>query len=775
MGDLGFILQPTYRTEQGRPVVLLYGILQNGKSFLVRDTRARPSFFIRASDTERAARLGIEQIRTSKWTTFDGFEAAKIEMVSPTDARRLGDRLREHGLRVYESDVRFPTQYLWQRGIRGTLSIAGQWTRGKGAYQGIDQVYEDPELRPADWTPHLTVLSIDIETDPRAERLLSIALFGPGVAEVLLHCPDDLEAPPGAVRLLREKDLLTTFVRRVRQIDPDVLTGWNFIDFDLRVLERLAKKFGVRLEIGRGRGAMRIRESNSPFSSTSVNIPGRVVLDGIELLRTSFVKMDRWGLGHVAQEVLGESKLIEGSDRGQAILDAFYHDRKKLVDYNLADARLVLDIFDKLHLIELTVERSRLTGLPLPRVSGSIAAFEFRYLEQLSRRKIAAPDVGQAGTSAADLGGYVLEPEVGLYDNVMIFDFKSLYPSLIRTFQIDPHGLLSAEQVDDDALEAPNGARFRRQAGILPGMLDQLFPRREAAKRADDAVASHAIKILMNSFYGVLGTSACRFYRPGLAGAITSFGRELLRWSKSQLESYGYRVLYGDTDSLFVLSGLDEADDAQALGREIVERLNFDVAEHIRESWQMESRLELEFEKLYRKLLLQSLRGGKGGARKRYAGLVRKGDAEKVEFVGLEAVRRDWTELAKDVQRELYDRLFHGRDVQDFLSGVVRDLRAGRLDEQLTYVKALRKPLDEYTATTPPHVAAARKMSERPGRLISYVMTRGGPEPAEEQRNAFDYEHYVQKQVRPVAEPVLSVLHLEFDRAIGDDAQMSLF
>ena len=775
MGDLGFILQPTYRTEHGRPVVLLYGILQNGKSFLVRDSRERPSFFIRADDAERAVRLGAEQVRASDWTTFDGFEASRVEVASPTDARRLGDRLREHGLRVYESDVRFPTQYLWRRGIRGTLEIEGEWARGKGAYQGIDRVYQDPELKPAEHTPHLTVLSIDIETDPRAERLLSIALFGPGVAEVLLHCPDDLEAPPGAVRLLREKDLLTTFVRRVRQIDPDVLTGWNFIDFDLRVLDRLAKKFGVRLELGRGRGAMRLRESNSQFSSTNVTIPGRVVLDGIELLRTSFVKMDRWGLGHVAKDVLGEGKLIEGSDRGEAILDAFYHDRKKFVDYNLADARLVLDIFDKLHLIELTVERSRLTGLPLPRVSGSIAAFEFRYLEKLSRSKIVAPDVGESGPSTADLGGYVLEPEVGLYDHVMIFDFKSLYPSLIRTFQIDPHGLLSAEETNDNALRAPNGAAFRRQAGILPGMLDQLFPRREAAKRADDAVASHAIKILMNSFYGVLGTSACRFYRPGLAGAITSFGRELLKWSKAQLESYGYRVLYGDTDSLFVLSGLDEEDQAQNLGRELVARLNHDVAEHIRDKWQMESRLELEFEKLYRKLLLQSLRGGKGGARKRYAGLVGRGDDEKVEFVGLEAVRRDWTDLAKDVQRALYNRLFHGLDVEDYLSGIVRDLRAGRLDAQLTYVKALRKPLDEYTATTPPHVAAARKMKERPGRLISYVMTRGGPEPADERRNGFDYEHYVQKQVRPVAEPVLSVLNLEFDRAIGDDAQMSLF
>lgn len=777
MADRGFILQPTYRTLQGRAVVHLHGVLENGESFLVRDDREPPSFFIRAVDRERAVRLGLERVEPCDWTTFDGHDAAQVFLDQPGDLKRAGEHLREHGVRAYESDYRFVYRYLLRRGIGGTLSVDGEWTKGRGTDAGIQRVYHNPEIAPASWTPRLTVLSIDIETDPRAERLLSIALFGPGISEVLLHCPDDLEAPTGSVRLLRERDLLTAFVRRVKQVDPDVITGWNVVDFDLRVLERLAKKHGVRLELGRGRGALRLRQSNSPFSSTDASIPGRVVLDGIELLRTSFVKMERWSLGHVAREVLGEGKLIEGSDRGEAILEAFHHERQKFVDYNLADARLVLDIFHKLHLMELTVERSRLTGLPLPRVSGSIAAFEFRYLEQLSRRRIAAPDLGHHGASAADLGGFVLEPEVGLYDHVMVFDFKSLYPSLIRTFQIDPELLLSADaELSDDVIEAPNGARFLRREGILPSMLDQLFPRREAAKIEGDKVASHAIKILMNSFYGVLGTSACRFYRPGLAGAITSWGREMLRWSKAQLERYGYRVLYGDTDSLFVLSGAADLETAQEMGRDLVARLNSDVSDHLKSYWRVESRLELELEKVYHQLLLQSLRGGKGGARKRYAGWVADSDGEmKVEFVGLEAVRRDWTRLAKIVQRQLYERLFQGHDVEDYLKSVVADLRSGRLDDQLVYVKALRKKLQEYTATTPPHVAAARKMTGKPGRLISYVMTQAGPEPADERHHAFDHEHYVQKQVRPVAEPVLSILGLDFDRAVGDDGQLSLF
>ncbi len=141
----------------------------------------------------------------------------------------------------------------------------------------------------------------------------------------------------------------------------------------------------------------------------------------------------------------------------------------------------------------------------------------------------------------------------------------------------------------------------------------------------------------------------------------------------------------------------------------------------------------------------------------------------------MEVVRRDWTRLAKNVQRELYARLFSDRPVEHYLARVVADLRHGRLDDQLVYRKALRKELDAYTASTPPHVAAARKLRARPGRVIDYLITRSGPEPAAQLQSPIDHEHYVQKQIRPVAEPVLTLLNLDFDRVIGGASQPSLF
>jgi DNA polymerase-2 len=562
----------------------------------------------------------------------------------------------------------------------------------------------------------------------------------------------------------------------VRVLDPDVIAGWNVVDFDLAVLARIASARGVVLELGRGPGEMRVQSARSQWGTSRATIPGRVVLDGIQLLRGAFIRMEDYSLDAVAREILGEGKILAGKSRAAEILRLFEEDRARFVEYNLVDARLVLEILDTLRLVELSVVRSRLTGMPPDRVAASIASFDFLYLSELGRRGVVAPTVrayGEPGEGTA--GGHVLEPEAGLYRNVLAFDFKSLYPSIMRTFQIDPLGYLHDRSTTDDPIVAPNGASFRRQRGILTQLLDDLLPRRAAAQAAGDKVASQAIKILMNSFYGVLGTPACRFFNPEIANAITSFGRELLLWSKARIEGYGHRVLYGDTDSLFALSGVEDGEEARDTGRLLVERLNRDLAEHVRSTWRVESRLELEFETLYLRFLLPHARHGSVGARKRYAGLVEESGAKQVVFTGMEVVRRDWTDLARTIQREMYERLFSDRLVEDYLEQIVADLRAGNLDDLLAYRKALRKDLEEYTATTPPHVVAARKMAEAPGRVIAYVMTSAGPEPLSEQKSPIDYEHYVQKQVRPVAEPVLALLGLEFDRVIGDAMQHRLF
>ncbi|HEY5647613.1 MAG TPA: DNA polymerase II, partial [Pseudomonadales bacterium] len=559
----------------------------------------------------------------------------------------------------------------------------------------------------------------------------------------------------------------------------------NVVDFDLSVLARVAARVHHPFALGRGAGALRIRAAEGYFGSGHASIPGRLVLDGMDLVRGAFLRFDDMSLDAVSREVLGEGKALDGEvhDRADEILARYREDLDAFALYARTDARLALDIVNRLNLVDLAVARSQLTGMTPDRVSASIASFDFLYLGELEKRGVVAPSVGSSDSRVhvAQAGGHVFEPVTGMHDNVWVFDFKSLYPSLMRTFNIDPLGYVPAAEHDKvaNAIELTSSARFRREPAILPGLLDVLFPRREAAKKAGDAVASQAIKILMNSFYGVLGTPACRFHNPDIANAITGQGRHFLQWTRSWFESRGYPVLYGDTDSLFVGSAMSDPDAALGRGATLAGEVTRAVAEYIDERWSVSSRMELEFEKLYVKLFLPSVRHGAGGARKRYAGLRAGSAPEDVEFVGMEVVRRDWTDLAKIVQRELYARLFSGEPVDAYLAQVVRQVRSGAMDDHLVYRKGLRKSLDSYTASTPPHVAAARRLVEetgaQPPRVIAYRMTVSGPEPVATQVHEVDREHYVEKQVRPVAEPVLAALGLEFERVIGDDRQMGLF
>jgi DNA polymerase-2 len=766
------VIQPTYRIEANRPVIHIWGRLERGDTFLIRDDRLRPHFYVRSADTREAFRLGATNIDETELVTIEGEPVSKVEVGVPSNTPPLRDRLHRAGLSTFEADVRFGIRYLIDHKIRGSLVIEGEWQTG----EFVDRVYRNPEIGASDWVPELKVVSIDIETNFKTNSLLSVALFGSGANEVILVSGNSPEVLRNTTLASDEGDLLRELGRRVRELDPDILTGWNVAGFDLRILAQRAAALQVPLELGRAPGAIRIQSARGPIGSVQASIPGRLVLDGPHLLRGAFIRMERLSLDFVARQVLGEGKTVSGSNRAEAILDMFKHERKRFVEYNLTDARLAFEILDKLKLFDLSIARSQLTGMPLDRVASSIASFDFLYLLELADRGMVAPSVRSDTAQAQSFGGgHVFEPEPGLYDYVAVLDFKSLYPSLIRTFQLDPIGFVATPDQDGDYLFAPNGAAFRRQRGVLTELLDELFPRRERAKLEGREVESTAIKILMNSFYGVLGTTVCRFYNPQIAEAITSFGRTLLRWSRDQIQSWGYDVLYGDTDSLFVRTGAEVTSGANRIAGELAHRLNDALAAFVLKQWGVDSCLEAEFETLYLRLFLPPIRHGSGGARKRYAGLVEKGSGTQVVFTGLEAVRRDWTELARTAQQELYDRMFRGEAVVDYLKSLVAELRRGERDDQLVYRKALRKPLDSYTSTTPPHVAAARKMSGEPDRLISYLITESGPEPASERRSRIDYQHYVDKQLRPVAEPVLAELGLDFAKACGEDRQLDLF
>ncbi|KWR88056.1 DNA polymerase II [Cupriavidus sp. IDO] len=695
---------------------------------------------------------------------------------------QLGRSLRDAGVDVYEADIRPPERYLMERFITAPVWFDGE--------PDASDVLRNAQMKPsAEYRPTLRVVSLDIETNAFGD-LYSIALEGCGERQAYMLGP----APQMPVDVdfsleycATRPELLEKLNRWLADHDPDAIIGWNLVQFDLRVLHEHARRFDISLRLGRGGAEMEWREHNAQqhyFASA----PGRLIIDGIEALRSATWSFPSFSLESVAQALLGEGKAIDDPyDRMDAIDRMFAQDKPALARYNLRDCELVTRIFGKTELLPFLLERATVTGLPADRSGGSVAAFTHLYMPLMHRQGYVAPNLGEKAPEASP-GGFVMDSRPGLYESVLVLDYKSLYPSIIRTFLIDPIGLVEGLAHPDDADSVPGfrGARFSRTKHCLPAIVARVWQGREAAKRDGNKPLAQALKIIMNAFYGVLGSSGCRFFDSRLASSITMRGHEIMRQTRALIEARGYEVIYGDTDSTFVwLRRARTQSDANQIGRSLVAYVNDWWRDHLWQTYGLDSALELQFETHFRRFLMPTIRGTDLGSKKRYAGQAERPDG-KVEMVfkGLETVRTDWSPLAQRFQQTLYEKIFNCEPYADYVRDIVRRTLAGELDEQLVYRKRLRRKLDEYQRNVPPHVRAARiadAYNERHGRprqyqhggWISYVMTVAGPEPLEARSAPIDYGHYVTKQLQPIADAILPFLDDGFETLLT--GQMALF
>jgi len=696
--------------------------------------------------------------------------------------------LGEHGIALYEADIRPPERYLMERFITAGVQIEG------GQWQG--NVVHNCKLKPApDYRPALKLVSLDIETSA-FEDLYSVALEGCGQRQVYMLGAAPAVADPAPEQA---QDFALEYCATPRQLleklnawfalhDPDVLIGWNVVQFDLRVLQKNADKHKVPLTLGRERKTIEWREHPAKPGYMFAPVAGRVVLDGIDALKAASWSFPSFSLESVSQALLGEGKDIgDVYDKMAEIERRFQHDKPALAYYNLKDCELVTRIFAKANLLAFMIERATVTGLQADHLGGSIAAFSHHYLPRMHREGYVAPNVGDVAGGASP-GGFVMDSKPGLYDSVVVLDYKSLYPSIIRTFLVDPVGLIEGEHASDPAsvVAGVNGTVFSRQRHCLPEITTQIWKQRDAAKRAENEPLSQALKLLMNSFCGVLGATECRFFNPRLISSVTLRGHQMMKQTRELVEAQGYEVIYGDTDSIFIwLKKEYDYDAALAIGEALARQINLWWRDMLQRELGLESHLEIEFDTHYRKFFMPTIRGTDTGSKKRYAGLTLNSRGEdEVIYRGLEVARSDWTRLAQQFQQGLFLRIFKGQPYEQYVRDYVRSTLAGEYDELLVYRKRLRHRLDEYKVNVPPQVRAARLADQynlslkRPlryqhGGWISYVMTSSGPEPLEVLRSRIDYEHYLSKQLQPIADSILLPLHDNFARLIT--AQASLF
>ena len=1200
-----FVLEPTYEQdeEEGTAKVHLWCRLKDGRTALVRKP-FKPYFFIRSED-EAQARNNTGAINTefepTKLKSMTGEPVTKVTTGLPKDVSRLRESFERVNIQCYEADIRFAYRAMMDWGVHATFALEGDEQEPDEGFH-VDTVFDDPVIKPAEesYTPSLTILSFDIESDKESEQLFALSTYGKDhegkdFQEKFIISKEPVE---DARHFKTEKQLLEAFVKHLQYTDPDVITGWNVIDFDLDYLRRRAQKARVNLRLGRDGSNLQLRVQSSFFRDSSASAKGRLVLDGIHLLRNNFVKLPDYKLDTAAQAYADDDKLIKttGHQKYLEIKHLYEHDKKALLEYNLLDAKLAYDVIMNSGAFPLTIKRSLLVGMPLDRVNASIASLDSLYLRELRQRGFVAPVVGGHERDRG-VGGFVMQSKPGVYDYVIVCDFKSLYPSVMRTFNIDPLMYVPPEQAKKakgkELIGAPNGAHFRRDLGIVPGLIQRFWKERDQARKDGDELARYAIKIHMNSIYGVLASPNCRFFNRQVGNAITSFAQHFIKLTAQHVEEQGYDVIYGDsvtgdrcvtiqderglvevvpfeelfkryedhvmtrngkevvrldgrirtlsvtkkdkkpvfspvkalirhetrkktytvwqkhgsttctadhslitdkdgeltptkpqqvakdnrpfatvpavpgltrirridlydylkdyevtrtykgrpktatikvvgrdwlswgwtdrkepvllkrfidvhsedmealcrllglyiaegsastpettpsrmgvsiacsdrplleglkkdyerlfrnvtpniiesyrkrkrtikqddktyeyedrtlklqlmnsltavffkalagqrskakklprfihhlsrdyqllllkymvlgdgslfdkrykseyvkrhfryatsslrlasglslllrqlgisynvqywpskqayristagksnarlhtrilanpptngyvydmsvedglfadacgqvllhnTDSVFVNLACDSYDEAQKLGKKIERSMNRFLEGHVKEAYGLDSFLELEFEKTFIRFVLPYTRGSDKGAKKRYAGLIKKEDgSEDISFTGLEMVRRDWTDLAKEFQYELYRRVFRKEEVAGYVKKFIEDLKAGRLDGKLVYRKALRKDVDEYTKTTPPHVKAARKLDELDSDIIEYVITVDGPEPLQKLESDIDYEHYIDKQLRPIADSILGFYDTSFDDQLSGSSQRSL-
>ena len=780
----GFLLTRHWRDTPTGSEVVLWLATDDGPQQLVLPAQESVAFIPEAFREQTEALIAGERHTRLQPLTLKDFSRRPVFGLycrSNRQLQALEKRLRENGIPVYEADIRPPERYLMERFITAPVWFSGE-QRGDSVVNA--RLKPHPHYR-----PQLKWVSLDIETTERGE-LYCIGLEGCGQRQVYMLGPPNGDASTLDFELIyvdNRPQLIEQLNAWFARHDPDVLIGWNVVQFDLRVLQKHADRYGIPLRLGRQQQPLEWREHGFKPGVFFAQAAGRLLIDGIEALKSAFWDFPSFSLEAVSRQLLGEGKAINNPwQRMEEINWRFAHDKPALAKYNLVDCELVTRIFQHTAIMPFLLERATVNGLAVDRHGGSVAAFGHLYIPRMHRAGFVAPNLGEV-TPEASPGGYVMDSRPGLYDSVLVLDYKSLYPSIIRTFLIDPVGLVEGLAHPDDADSVPGfrHARFSRTTHCLPAIVEQISQGREAAKRDGNQPLSQALKIIMNAFYGVLGTSACRFFDPRLASSITLRGHAIMQQTRELIEAEGFDVIYGDTDSTFVwLKSAHSEAEAAAIGRRLAEQVNGWWQQHLQQTYGLVSALEIEYETHFSRFLMPTIRGAEQGSKKRYAGLIRRAEGEQLVFKGLESVRTDWTPLAQQFQQNLYRRIFRGEPWQDYIRATVAQLLNGELDEQLVYKKRLRRPLKDYEKNVPPHVRAARLADEQNRKLqrplqyqnggsIRYVMATAGPEPLEARNTPLDYDHYVTKQLQPVADGILPFVGDDFATLIT--GQLGLF
>ncbi len=817
------ILDADYFLNNNKPVLRVFGKTESGKSVCCIYDRFVPYFYAIPKNgdfeslTMRLGELKLTFQKEEKFLPFGYQEfpsiAMKIWVSNPQDVPKVREAIEKDN-DVYDADILFKYRFMVDFNINGMqwFDIECAKTQTKAAKVPTFQLLHISPHEKKGNAP-LKYLSIDIEClpldisrppDAKKDPIIMVSLaFEPAYQGrktlVLVGKPSATDEATHSFP--SEKSMLERFAQIIDGFDPDIITGYNINNFDVPyVLERL-HKHNIPQSFGRCDKPV---FSKTFGSSQETIISGRVAVDPYQILkRDTNIRFYRYDLNTVAKAMLGEEKGKVAYRDIPALWGGNPDSMRTLVEYARKDAELALRILLEKKLLDRFFELSKISGVLLQDcLGGQSIRIENMLLREFRKRGILMPvkpakQELESRMKEKIKGATVLEPRKGLYTNcILVLDFQSLYPSIIKNFNISPD-TIDLTGNSKKYHESPTGSRFAHRdiyEGVFPFVLKSLLKERAGVKREMKSASGgerhildakqHALKILANSFYGYCGYVRARLYMLAIANTITAYGRENIVKTKQMIEdAFSVEVVYGDTDSLFIDSRTTDVQSAHELG----EKISKFVSE--------KGELLLEFEKVYKTFLILS--------KKRYAGwkferLQSKDGSitfkEDIDMKGIETVRRDWCPLVTETMDSTIKTVLKEGDLQKVINNVrdvIFNLNSNNIPlEKLTVVKGITKSVRSYDGVLP-HIELAKKIAARSpsnppqiGDRIGYVIIKGNdllsrraedPEYIKSNNLQIDSEYYINNQLLPPIERILYAVGVERSELVGNGRQVSMF
>lgn len=776
-----YLYDVDYTVKDDKPIIRLYGKTKDGKSATIMDNKFKPYLYVIPKKDPEAlkkrllsARLEYEKGEELKIASIDivektvGLDKEKVLKVYaeiPSDVPKLRSVIKiVDGVKeVREFDILFYRRYLYDKKDMIPLSWASK---------------KEPELK---------VMAFDLEAVPLHGEDRKIICIGfstsDGKRKALVYKP--CKAKNTEV-LKDEKAVLERFIEIVKKEDPDFLITYNGDGFDLPLMRDRAKAFGLSLVLGRTGEPVTFRSRGRLKTARARGRPHLDLFQFVSRIMSPALKSEVLTLDNVASELVGEKKKEMDWD---AVLKDWesLKNMRKIVEYNLHDCDITLKLAEKVLPNIFAMSRiASMTAFDACRSTYGQLVENFA-MRRAVQKNIVLPnrpmseEMTERMSRAAFVGAFVVEPRPGLYKDIAEFDFRSLYPTIIVSHNIDPDTLNCGCCKQKNRVPGFDYRFCTEKKGFIPSVLNDLLDARLKAKaemkKAERDTPSYialwarqyALKTIANAFYGYLGFAGSRWYRRECAESVTAYGRHYIHDAIRVAEEEGFKVIYGDTDGLYLTYPGDISAKAEGFLKKVNSKLP--------------GIMELEFEAVYKRGLFVARKGGEKGAKKRYALIDADG---RMKIRGFEKVRRDWSSLSKDTQEKVLRLVLTDRkdDAVKLVKKNIEALKKEKVDiKDLVIYSQITRPLDKY-AQIGPHVAAARKAKKAgvkiaSGMVIPYVITKGAGSISDRAVLAatasnYDSEYYVNNQVIPAALRVLRVLGVTEDDLLGKAKQKGL-